>query len=223
MSVVYANLNREFIFVEKGADGMTDGQTDEARLLEAAKKILAMYGPPSDYGHEAFLAWLELESAISACVLVRRSVEGTSQPTLKTLDLPRNGPETEDEHIVGFLTAFYGYPDRATCLRQRAEAIFDDVELIRAYRTLKPPAVSHPPAVEGTEAGASALTALIAQAERDTQAHLDEAAKARLHGNDNTERTHRTLAQVHHWFVVEMKKVAAVLPLVIAPAKEPQA
>ncbi len=68
---------------------------------------------------------------------------------------------------------------------------------------------------------APALKALIKQAERDTQAHLDEAQRARLHGNDHTERTHRTLAQVHHWFVVELKKVEAALAAEPVPAPAP--
>lgn len=49
------------------------------------------------------------------------------------------------------------------------------------------------------------LHALVAQAERDAKAHLDEAQRANLHGNDNTERMHRTLAQVHQWFADQIK------------------
>jgi hypothetical protein len=50
------------------------------------------------------------------------------------------------------------------------------------------------------------LTALVVQAERDAQAHREEAAKALLHGNKQSARLHGTLGQVHHWFAVEISK-----------------
>jgi len=64
------------------------------------------------------------------------------------------------------------------------------------------------------------LEALIDQAERDAKAHRDEAAKALMHDNEQSARLHGTLAQVHHWFAVEMKKVAALPAAPPAPTAE---
>jgi hypothetical protein len=58
----------------------------------------------------------------------------------------------------------------------------------------------------------NALTALVAQAARDAQAHRDDAALAKLHGNAHGERLHRTLAQVHDWFATEIPKAAHAAP-----------
>jgi hypothetical protein len=62
-----------------------------------------------------------------------------------------------------------------------------------------------------------ALTALVVQAERDAQAHRDEAAKALFHGNEQSARLHGTLGQVHHWFAVEIAKARL---RVVAPQQE---
>jgi hypothetical protein len=56
-----------------------------------------------------------------------------------------------------------------------------------------------------------ALTALVEQAKRDAWAHIGEAETAHLHGNAQSEGLHRALAQVHHWFAVEIEKAAALI------------
>lgn len=77
------------------------------------------------------------QQALSECADELEAALARSGGTAKVEQDTKAARRLDDE-LVDFLAAFHGAPDRATLLRCWAERTFDEVELLRAFCTLKP-------------------------------------------------------------------------------------
>ncbi len=220
---------------------MTDGQTDEARLRELAKSA-AFHNHCENSHPESFDVCVHDD-----CVLVRRSVEGTSQPREPEHDHVCKHGTAMDVHCCNCHSGFiFDYrhecPDPAppdvwvkvihAIAVEAMTAQSDPNAEAQHYRkaligicnmALKAQDVLvHPPAVEGTDAGASAAP---------NPPNIHDAAEmlwivlANVSGGNWTLQSadwQEAAARWRDYYFSAITVHQPPVPLVVAPAKEPQ-